>query len=565
MQRYIRTALYAAAFLVPPAVIGYTRQQSFVDHERFELGDVVINDVPAPAYDPARPTVVVLLGNGASQITDVLAPYEMFARTGKYNVYTVAPERKPALLTNGLRVLPHFGLRDLRGTPNVVVVPNIIPTRGAENRPVIEFIQEAAQQGALIFSWCTGAEALAEAGLLDGRAAIAHWGDLPRLKEQYPRVQWTSGVRWVDHDSLVLSAGLTSGIDATLRVIMRLNGDSVAERVARELHYPNLHFARDPAVEQYRVELQKDIVFPLNTAFRLGRERIGITLKDGVSESDIGYLYDAHVGSGFADVLAISQNGEPVQSQFGLTILPDLSADAARAASLDRVIDPSFSRNRFGLETVLEDLARHADVMTARFAERRLEYRSSNLVLAGRAAPWGVLATPLVLGLLSVLIVRALHKFGKARAIALAVLLVAAPSAAGAQSAPPNPGTRIRADVSLDAKKSQPVIGTLRGYASDTLLLAVSNGTELRIPQSAVRELFVSRGMTNRFLSAAQRAWLPALLSGAYTGVKLSIDRDDSDPRPLDGALQRAASAAAFSAIIGFIFPKERWTRVEGI
>lgn len=564
MQRYIRTAIYAAAFLVPPAVIGFTRQQAYADHERFELGDVVINDVPAPAYDPARPTVVVLLGNGASQITDVLAPYEMFARTGKYNVYTVAPERKPALLTNGLRVLPHLGLRELRGTPDVLVVPNIIPTRGAENRPVIEFIQAAAKQGALIFSWCTGAEALAEAGLLDGRAAIAHWGDLPRLRQQYPRVQWTSGVRWVDHDSLVLSAGLTSGIDATLRVIMRLNGDSVAERVARELHYPNLHFARDPSVEQYRVELQKDIVFPLNAAFRLERQRIGLMLKDGVSESEIGYLYDAHVGSGFADVQAISSNGQPVQSRFGLTILPDLSADAARAASLDRVIAPSFSSNRFGLETVLEDLARHADVMTARFAERRLEYRSGNLVLAGRAAPWGVLATPLAIGLLSVLIVHALRMFGQARAIAVAVLLMAAPSAAAAQSAP-NPGTRIRADVSLDAKKSQPVIGTLRGYASDTLLLDVSDGTELRIPQSAVRELFVSRGMTNRFVSAGQRAWLPALLSGAYTGVKLSIDRDDADPRPLDGALQRAASAAAFSAIIGFIFPKERWTRVEGI
>jgi len=46
---------------------------------------------------------------------------------------------------------------------------------------------------------------------------------------------------------------------------------------------------------------------------------------------------------------------------------------------------------------VLEDLARTADVATARFALRRLEYRSESIRLEGSAMPWRTLAFPFLL------------------------------------------------------------------------------------------------------------------------------------------------------------------------
>jgi hypothetical protein len=44
-----------------------------------------------PTHDPAKPTVVTLLGPEGANAADVLAPYEVLAATGAFNLYTVAP------------------------------------------------------------------------------------------------------------------------------------------------------------------------------------------------------------------------------------------------------------------------------------------------------------------------------------------------------------------------------------------------------------------------------------------------------------------------------------------
>lgn len=155
----------------------------------------------APRHDPEKPTVAVLLGADLTEITDALGPYEMFARAGVFNVYAVAPERQPTLLSGGLPILPHLSLSELDGRlegrpPAIVVVPMIPNIASNQNRPLVQWMQRQAARGALMHSWCTGAMALAEAGLLDGLTATAHWGDLARLEKRYPRVKWVRGVHW---------------------------------------------------------------------------------------------------------------------------------------------------------------------------------------------------------------------------------------------------------------------------------------------------------------------------------------------------------------------------------
>ncbi|HEY1175266.1 MAG TPA: DJ-1/PfpI family protein, partial [Phytomonospora sp.] len=247
MRRLSRWTLYAAAFIVPPALFGALRLR-----ELATVPPVPSLAAPAsvarPAYDPAKPTVVILLGADVTEITDALGPYEIFARAGTFNVYAVAPERRPTLLSGGLGVLPHFSLAEIDALlggrpPALVVVPQIPFVTSPENRPLLGWMRRQAAAGATMFSWCTGAHVLAEAGLLDGLTATAHWGDLAAMERDYPRVGWVRGVRWVDHGKIVTSAGITSGIDASLRVLGRMAGDTLARRVARELRYPNYRFA----------------------------------------------------------------------------------------------------------------------------------------------------------------------------------------------------------------------------------------------------------------------------------------------------------------------------------
>jgi hypothetical protein len=154
-----------------------------------------------------------------------------------------------------------------------------------------------------------------------------------------------------------------------------------------------------------------------------------------MGELDLSHVYDAHAYTTVADLEGLAIDRGVVVTAHGLTLLPAHTVDEVGRLGLDRLVvtgvdararaaalvarlaaaapalPPTYlhadAPARFGLEPVLEDLARTADVPTARFALRRLEYRSASLQLEGRAVPWRTLAMPLVLGALGLLVVAA--------------------------------------------------------------------------------------------------------------------------------------------------------------
>jgi hypothetical protein len=163
-----------------------------------------------------------------------------------------------------------------------------------------------------------------------------------------------------------------------------------------------------------------DAVLLTNAAFRLGRQRIGVGLYAGIGELDLSNLYDTHAITSVADLLSVALVERVVTTAHGMTLLP--SRTIFNALGLDRLVVPGVEAreraapllaasriepelihadapHRFGLEPVLEDLARTADVPTARFALRRMEYRSDSIRLDGDAVGWRSLAWGWALGL----------------------------------------------------------------------------------------------------------------------------------------------------------------------
>ena len=84
-------------------------------------------------------------------------------------------------------------------------------------------------------SVCTGAFALAAAGLLDGRGAATHWGAAGELAETYPDVDVDPDVLFVDTGQVLTSAGLAAGIDLCIHVVRQDHGAAVAAALARRM------------------------------------------------------------------------------------------------------------------------------------------------------------------------------------------------------------------------------------------------------------------------------------------------------------------------------------------
>src|SRR4029450_6687600 len=100
-----RAVVYVLAFLVPPVLVSVVGMKA-VESTRYEkppdATKVQDGELPAPpSPDPDKPTAVVLLSNQGSEVTDVLAPYEVLSESGAFNVYAAAPERKAVTRSGG--------------------------------------------------------------------------------------------------------------------------------------------------------------------------------------------------------------------------------------------------------------------------------------------------------------------------------------------------------------------------------------------------------------------------------------------------------------------------------
>jgi transcriptional regulator GlxA family with amidase domain len=168
---------------------------------------------------------------------DLAIPLQVFGRSdlaGRYEVVSCALEPGAVATAEGLPLSVAAGL-DAVARADVVVVPGFDPHDRAVDERALDALRAAVSRGARVLSICTGAFALAAAGLLDGRRATTHWQHASDLGTRYPAVEVDPDVLYVDDGDLATSAGLAAGIDLCLAVVRRDHGADRAAEVARRL------------------------------------------------------------------------------------------------------------------------------------------------------------------------------------------------------------------------------------------------------------------------------------------------------------------------------------------
>ncbi|MEU5129431.1 helix-turn-helix domain-containing protein [Streptomyces mobaraensis NBRC 13819 = DSM 40847] len=121
---------------------------------------------------------------------------------------------------------------------DTVVVPGWLPLAEPPSDAVVRAIRRAHERGARVVSICSGAFALAYAGLLDGRSATTHWAQAEEFAARFPAVRLERDVLYVDHGDIATSAGSGAGIDLCLHLVRADHGAGYAARVARNMVMP---------------------------------------------------------------------------------------------------------------------------------------------------------------------------------------------------------------------------------------------------------------------------------------------------------------------------------------
>jgi transcriptional regulator GlxA family with amidase domain len=177
-------------------------------------------------------------------VLDFCGPFEVFGVAGlrstgerPFYVYTIAEKSEPVSARNGLSINPNFTLADCP-QPDILLVPGGWGTRRViHNEALVNWVREQAGRVELVLSVCTGALVLAKAGLLEGLSATTHFQALNELRDLAPNTTLCLDQRYVDNGQVVLSAGISAGIDMSLYVVARLLGEEQANETARYMQY----------------------------------------------------------------------------------------------------------------------------------------------------------------------------------------------------------------------------------------------------------------------------------------------------------------------------------------
>ena len=184
------------------------------------------------AMTPKRPHRVAVLGLPSLIPLELGIATEVFGREPHYDVTVCAEGRVARGVGPGITVTTSAGLNVLREA-DTVIVPSYEDLDATPSAAVLDALRLAHGRGARLVSICTGAFALAAAGLLDGRHATTHWLWTDELQRRHPLVEVLPNRLFVDDGDILTSAGMTTGIDLCLHLIRRDHGAAAANSAAR--------------------------------------------------------------------------------------------------------------------------------------------------------------------------------------------------------------------------------------------------------------------------------------------------------------------------------------------
>lgn len=189
---------------------------------------------------PAGPHRVVVIVDENSNPFELGCATEVFGlrrpEIGRalYDFRLCSPEPR-TLMRDGFFTMTGVADLEAADAADTLIVPNRPDVEVPRRPAVLDAVRRAHARGARLIGFCSGAFTLAEAGVLDGRRATAHWQWADAFRERFPAVRLEPDVLFVDDGDILTAAGSAAALDLGLYVVRRDHGAQIANAVSRRL------------------------------------------------------------------------------------------------------------------------------------------------------------------------------------------------------------------------------------------------------------------------------------------------------------------------------------------
>jgi len=316
----------------------------------------------------SRPVIAVLGDNRGSEAIDFLIPYGVLKRSGAADVYAVGMTGGPLKLRPALAISPEmtaaeFARRFPTGA-DYVVVPAMFDHETPE---VIAWLKAQAAKGATIVAICSGAEILANGGLLADRAGTTHWTSVAKIRKAEPSMRWIPHRRYVADRGIVTTTGVSAAIPVSLALVEAIAGAKRARQLAAEFGVREWGRSHDSSA--YRIGGGVTTLLA-NSAAKWKHEDVGVPVSNGVDDVALALTADSWSRTFRSRALTVSSSAT-VRTRYGL----DLRVDRASSGGIERMIEPvDGKRPAQALDRTLAQISSSYGTRTARLVAVQLEY-----------------------------------------------------------------------------------------------------------------------------------------------------------------------------------------------
>lgn len=175
-----------------------------------------------------------------------------------YRWTTFSLDGGPVAASNGVIVTPAGSLGEAGEAGTLFVCAG----NGAErfnNESLIRRLRTLSAKRAVLGGICTGAIALARAGLLDGHRCTIHWENVEGFAEEFPELNITATLFEQDRNRLTCSGG-TAPLDMMINTIAADHGSALGVSVAEMMLH---HAVRHPHdVQRMPIQYRTGITHP---------------------------------------------------------------------------------------------------------------------------------------------------------------------------------------------------------------------------------------------------------------------------------------------------------------
>lgn len=325
------------------------------------------------AFGRARPVIAVVAENNGTELIDFVVPYGVLAESGVAEVRSVATHdgtvrMRPALSLRPDDTTASFDAAHPDGA-DFVVVPAVSAEDRSGNPTLIAWLRSQAARGATIVSICDGALVVAEAGLLAGHDATAHWASRRQREKSYADTSWQSNTRYVVDGKRISSAGVSAALPLSIALVETIAGHEAAAALATRLGVARWDARHDS--DTFR--LGGAVYWTALRNWIWPSQEVELPLVPGVSEVDLALMSDAFSRTFRSQAVLVAASAADVRTRNGLLLVPDRIVSRKRAW---RPLDAGVSDVQPGktLQWTLDRIGQRYGAATARFVALQLEY-----------------------------------------------------------------------------------------------------------------------------------------------------------------------------------------------